>query len=199
MYDTYDSGLLIFRQAGEHRQAEDLLSDFCCDREVFSRCAREAAVGREIAAERIEIPAGHNVVRFELVVQLVARHTVLFCVDADREVRVVVLDPGDVVQHRNAGDVLQRFAIILCDLLAFRDLAVHDLQLEQTVSRAEFVHLAVAAGRDNRDLIRKTEVFQEVDAFFQVFVVRDERAALERVEDLRRVETQHGEIAPVAD
>ena len=199
MQKTDNRFLVFFRQGGEHRQAEDLLGDARGDGEIVRRGARKAAVGREVAAQRIEIPAGHDVVRFELVVQLVARHAVLLRVDADREVRVVVPDAGDVVQHRNAGDVLQRLAVILRDLLAFCDLAVHDLQLEQAVRGAEFVHLAVCAGRDDRDLVCKPEVLQEVDPFLQVLVVRDERAALERVEDLRRVEAQHGEVAPVAD
>ena len=175
------------------------MCDLSRDWKIVGRGAREAAVGREVAAERIEIASGHDFVRFELVVQLVACHTVFSGINTDREIRVIVLHAGDVVQHRNAGDVLQRLAVILRDFLAFRDLAIHDLQLEQAVCGAEFVHLAIAARSNDRDLIRKTEVLQEVDTFFHRFVVGDERAALERIEDLRRVETQHGEVAPVAD
>lgn len=194
-----DQLLIFFREVGEHREAEDFLRDFGGDREIIRRGAQEAAVGREIAAERIEIPARHDIVRFELVIQLVARHAVFLCVDADREIRIVVLDAGDIVQHRNAGDIFQGLTVILRDFLAFRDLAVHDLQLKQAVGGAEFVHLAVAAGGDDRDLVCEPEILQEVDAFLHRLVVGDERAALERIEDLRRVEAQHGEVAPVAD
>lgn len=155
----------------------------------------EALVGAERADQRVEVASSVDVMLLKFCVQVVAAHAVLFLVDEDGKVGVIVTHALDVLQKTDAGDVLEGFAVLLGGGLALRDSVVHLLQIQKAVGGSDLVHLAVDARGDDRCFACKAEVLEIVDTLFGRFVMTDEGAAFDRVVDLGGVETERTHVA----
>lgn len=176
-------------------QADDLLGEAGGCRDVVGIGGGEGAVGGEGGDERVEVSAAEDVGFAELEVKLVAGHAILFGVDKHGEIAVVVSHPGDVVEHSDAGYVMQCLTVGLGYVSACLNGLVDLPQIEQSVGRAHLVHLAVDAGGDDLGLAGKSEVLQIVDAPLCLLVVHDERTPLNGVVDLGGVERQGRHVA----
>gem|GEM_PF-2144811 len=184
-------------EIGEDGQAQNLLRDFLRDRQIALGGGWQVAIGWELAAQRIEVTAGVDAVGLEFVIQGIARHSISTSIHQDWEIAVVMLHVWDIVKDADAGNILKGFPIKGCNPLALGGLAIHILELEQSVSRAEFVNLAIGAGSDDCDLVGKSEIPEEVNPPFQGFIVGDQSPTFKGVEHLGRVEAEHGKITPV--
>ena len=167
--------------------------------QVLTGCAGQAAVGREVADERIEVAAGEDAVLAQQVVELVTRAAIALSVDKDGEVAVVVAHAWHIVPESDALDGTQRLAVADSNLAARADGLVDLLQVEQAIGRTDLVHLAVDAGGNNFGLTLEAEVLEVVDALLHLGIAHDERSALDGVEHLGCMETQRGHVALLED
>lgn len=151
-------------------------------------------VGAERADEWVEIAAAVDVVFLQLGVKGITADSV-FIADEDREVGVVVAHALDILQHADARDVLEGFAVFFGGGLALGDSVIDLFQVQETVGGSDFVHLAVDARGDDRCFACKAEVLEIVDTLFGRFVMTDEGAAFDRVVDLGGVETERTHVA----
>ena len=188
---------ILIRQQVVHGQADDLLGDPVCHRQVLRPRGVEPPVGRERADERVEVPASEDVVVLQLLVEVVARHAVLLSVHEDREVGVVVPHARHVLEVGDALDIPQPLAVELRHMPPCGDRPVDLPKVQQAYRRAYLVHLAVYARGHDRGLVREAEVLEVVDALLGLLVVHDERAALHGVVHLGGVEAQRGHVARV--
>lgn len=102
-----------------------------------------------------------------------------------------------VVEEGYAFHVAQGVAVFDGDLVSGFDCSVYLLQVEQTVSRAYFVHLAVDAGADDGCFVGEAEVLQIIYALLHALVVHHHRAAFNGVVDFRCVETERAKVAGI--
>src|SRR5690606_2530483 len=113
----------------------------------------------------------------------------------DRKVRVVGPRLATEADAGDAAHIAQPLAVAVVDLCAPCNGRVHVAQLQQPQGRIELAHLAVDTGRDHGDVVDETEVLEVIDVALHVRIARDDRSALEGVEDLGRVKAQHRQIA----
>ena len=182
-----------------HGQADDLFCYLSSNREIFFCCAGQAAIGGEVADERIEVTAGEDAVLTQLEVEFVARHAIFPGIDEDGEVAVVMAHTGHVVPEVDALDGTQRRAVTDSHLMASLDAGIHLLQVQQAIGGTHLVHLSVNAWRHDLRLASETKVLKEVDALLHLLVMHDERSALDGVIDLGGMETQGGHVALIED
>ena len=76
-----------------HGQADDFVGYLSGDGQVLRRCAGQAAIGAEVADERVEIAAAKDALLTHLEIELVAGHAVLMGIDEDGEVAIVKPHP----------------------------------------------------------------------------------------------------------
>src|SRR6185437_2119959 len=69
------------------------------------------------------------------------------------------------------------------------------LEMQKTESRAELAHLAVDAGRHDRDFVGETEVFEIIDALPGFLIGTDDGTAFESGEHFRGMKAQYRQIA----
>lgn len=98
--------------------------------QVGGVCRFQALVGAEGADKRVEITTAEYIVFFELFVKGVATHAVLLFVDEYREIGIVMTHVIYVLEHADAGNVLEGFAVFFGGSLAARDGAVHLFQVQ---------------------------------------------------------------------
>ncbi len=180
-------------------QADDRVGHARGVGQVLAGCAGQAAVGGEVADERIEVAAGEDAVLAQQVVELVTRAAVALSVDKDGEVAVVVAHAGHIVPEGDAFDGTQRLAVADSNLAARADGLVDLLQVEQAIGRTDLVHLAVDAGGNYLGLTLEAEILEVVDALLHLGIAHDERSALDGVEHLGGMETQRGHVALLED
>src|SRR6185437_9187236 len=72
-------------------------------------------------------------------------------------------------------------------------------ELQEPERGVQLTHLAVDSGGRDGDLVDETKILQVIDSLLRLGVRRDDCAALEGVEHLRRVKAEDGEIAIVED
>ena len=132
-------------------------------------------------------------------VELIPCLSILLGVYEDREVAVVVFHVFADGEHADTFDVGKGFPISLGDALAGGDGFVNELEVEQAVGGAHFVHFGVDAGGDDFCLAGEAEVFEIVDALLGFFVVAYEGAAFDGVVGLGGVEGEGGHVAGVED
>ena len=101
--------------------------------EVLAGGAGQASVGGEVADEGIEVATAQDAVFTQLEVEFVTRHAVLFGVDEDGEVTVVVTHTGHVVPEGDALDGAQGLAVADGDLVACLDGGIDQLEVQQSV------------------------------------------------------------------
>lgn len=182
-----------------HRQADDLLRDAVRHRQVLPRRRLQAPVRRELADERIEVPAAVDVPGFQPLVELVPGHAVLFRIYEDGEVGIVVPHAGHVLEIGEAGDIPQALTVSGGHSASCLDRGVDVPEVDQSHCRAHLVHLAVDARGHDRGLSGEPEVLQVVDPLLGLLVMHYERSALYGVVHLRGVETEGGHVALVED
>lgn len=167
--------------------------------EVLRSGGREAAVGAELADKRVEVAAAVDIVALQEGVEVVALHTVSVGIDEDREVAMVVLDSGYVLEEGDTVDVLQGIAVCEGCFATVGYCRIHLLEIQETVGAAHLVHLGVYAGADDGGLSGEAEVLQVVYALLGGFVVHYHGPALDGVVDLGGVEAERAQVAPVED
>ena len=109
---------------------------------------------------------------------------------SDHDVLVVAL--VDVVdrQHRDAGNAREGVDVVVVVALVHGDHFVDHVEVREPHGRAHLVHLAVRALGDDVVVAGEPEVAHQPDGVGEVVVVRDDRAALDGVEELGGVEAQ---------
>ena len=97
-YDApLDSFNVFIRQRMVHGQTDDFVGHLCGNGKVLLGGAGQAAVGAEIAYQRIEIAAPKDALLLHLEIEIVAGHAILGGIDEDGEVAVVMENAGQVV------------------------------------------------------------------------------------------------------
>lgn len=88
-----------------HRQTNNLIGHLCGNGQVLLGGAGQAAVGAEIAYQRIEIAAAKDALLLHLEIELIAGHSILGGIDEEGEVAVVMAYTGQVVPEGDAFDI----------------------------------------------------------------------------------------------
>ena len=159
-------------------------------------CRRHAPIHRKVGDQRVKIPAGKDVVVFELLVQRIAAERIVGF-HQQGEIRIVGHFFARVLQAANAGHIAQRFAVGCINPLALGQRGVNMPELQHAKGGIDFAHLAVDARGHHGGFIHKTEVLQLVNAQLGFGVGADDGAAFKGVEDLGGVKAQHREVAMV--
>lgn len=189
-----------------HGEADDEIGETVGIGEVGGRCRRQAAIGGELADERIEIAATENVRGFHLEIEFVAGHTILLCINQNREIRtipIVVLrrlqELRFAIEKRNTFDILQGSDILLGNLFAGSNSGIYIAQVEQAIRCTHLVHLGVDARGDDRHLVVETEVLQVINTALGFRIGHNHCTALDGIVHLGGMETERTHIACFED
>ena len=120
-------------------------------------------------------------------------------VDFQDDVLVVILFLRVVLGQADAGDALQRLAVILVVLAVDGDKCLHAFQGSQPHRGAGFAHLAVGSQVDHVVQAGEAEVLHQPDLLGHRVVVGDDRPALEAVHELGGVEAEYLRVAEIPD
>ena len=152
------------------------------------------AVGFEVRDEGIEVAAAEDAVLFEVEVQLIAGATVGGGIHKNREVGVIMLHAGDVVQAADARNGGQGGSVCLCNAFAGGYGGIYPAEVQQTVCSANFVHFGVDARGYYLCFAGEAEVFELVNPALHFGGLAYERAALHRVVHLSGVEGEGAHV-----
>ena len=193
-----DSLHVLQRQRVVNRQSQDALGNLSRFRQwIFQR---EAAVTGKISHQRIKIAAREDIVALEGGVKLIAIHAELIRIYLDRKISVIEFHVcGWQFRHMNPGNTFEPRTVERVNLLPAGKDAFHVAEDLQPHQRLKFVHFGIGAGHHNFRLPVEPEIFQVIEHWLLSGIREHQHAALNRVEKLGGVETEHAQVSVVAD
>src|SRR5436190_13609874 len=190
---------IVFADRGAGREDERALQEIFGARQQQLVVWRERSIRLHAMATGIEIAPRVDVLLPERVDDRVARRRGALVVDLDDDVLIVRPVAIVVLEHANRRNAGESGAVALVVRAVHVDELLDALEVRDPHRRGDLAHLPVRADRDDVVVAGEPEVRHQPHLPRERRVIRSDRAAFERVEELRCVKAEDLRRAEVAD